>query len=124
MGFSESAELVWGIPVEPYDSDTGDPSQFWDEEDDDWRRDIYHDDDELTLVPYGNYEVVDGDLAILTSKRIKSISAGCCECQEVSQDALIVSDKALSKAQDRARALGLDVDFYGDATWWLVASYA
>jgi hypothetical protein len=117
MGFDPSAELVWGIPVESCD-DEGEPTKFWNEDDDDWSMEIY-DDDELTLVFHGYH---DGEpQAILTSRRVQTLSAYAGETTEVSLP--IVSDKVPSKANDRARALGLDVDFYGEAKWWLVASY-
>lgn len=76
----------------------------------------------VELQHYGHYDSYDGQRAILTPKRCPSFRGDCWEPTHVPND-LSVSDKALSKANDCARFFGLDVDFYGDAGWNLVASY-
>lgn len=117
MGFSVGAELIWGIPVKAVDDD-GEPTPFWDEEHDDWREF-----EDLALATYGHYD--DEPRAILTSPRIGKIRGDAWDPKPVDVvDDLLVTDKVPSKANDAARAAGLDVNFYGpEAGWYLVASY-
>lgn len=121
MSLGANAELIWGIPVTAYD-DEGEPTQFWDEDDDDWREF----EGELEVRGYGHYEDPDGPRGILTSTRVKSISGDCWTPERVYGLDLaneMNNDKLYSKSSDQARASGLGVTFYGDAGWWLVASY-
>lgn len=122
MGFDADAHLIWGIPVLAYDPDTGEASPYWDEENDDWREF----EGELYVYHYGHYEDPDGPRGMLTSKRIEMLTADCWTPIPVMAYELVnesTDDKLYSKTQDQARAAGLDVSFYGDARWWLVASY-
>lgn len=119
MSINSVAELIWGIPILAYDED-GKPTEFWDEEGEDWR----NLEGELEVVGYGHY--ADDDMrGILTSARVEALSADCWTPQNVEPGSLATSaknDKAYSKANDAARAQGLDVNFYSQASWWLVAS--
>jgi hypothetical protein len=114
MGFAPDAELIWGIPVEADET-------FWDEEADDWREF----EGELVVRGYGHYADPD-KRGILTSTRVEPIFGDAWEPTRVSKDDLVdalYSDKLYSKSNDQARAGGLDVNFYTDAGWWLVAGY-
>lgn len=122
MGCSPSAELIWGIPVERFDSDY-EPTGWWDEENDDWRT---FPDTDLYIEQYGHYEDPDGPRGILTSKRIKPIRGDAWDPQNIEPGELATSvrnDKLYSKSNDQARSLDLGVNFYSEASWWLVASY-
>lgn len=121
MGLGADAELIWGIPVLAYDEDTGEPTKFWNEEDEDWNTF----EGELEVRQFGHYEDPDNHRGILTSTRVEPVSAGCWTPTPVPSDLAseINNDKLYSKSNDQARASGLDVNFYGQANWWLVASY-
>lgn len=68
MGLHASADLIWGIPISAYD-DEGEPTEFWNEDDDDWREF-----EGLDIVQFGSYEG-DEPRAILTTKSIERFSA-------------------------------------------------
>ncbi len=116
MGLTADAELVWGIPVLAYDED-GEPTRYYSEDDEDWREF-----EDLTVRTYGHYEDPDGPRGILTTERVEPLQGSCWEPLRLSALPSI-SDKVPSKANDAARAADLDVDFYTDADWHLVASY-
>lgn len=118
MGLYSNAELIWGIPILAHDESTGEPTAFWSEENEDWREF-----DGLKIDTYGHYEDPDNQRAILTSERVKPFRADCWDPKRLESDALNVSDKVFSKSEDAARAAGLPVSFYGEAGWYLVASY-
>lgn len=123
MGCSPSADLVWGIPVLAYDEDTGEATQWWDEDREDWRE---FPDSELTIVHYGHYEDPDNQRGILTSTRVEKYWADAWDPVRVTPIDLatqMTNDKLYSKSEDQARYLNLGVSFYADARWWLVASY-
>ena len=120
MGFSASAELVWGIPVAAYDDD-GNATQFWDEEEEYWRS--FGDGSVLDIHHFGYYADMDGITGILTTKRIKMIMCHDYGPKAVVPVELEVSDGVVSKAEDDARDAGLDVSFYASAAWYLVVSY-
>lgn len=124
MGLYSAASLIWGIPVTAYD-DEGEPTEFWDEEAEDWREF----EGDLVIVPYGHYED-SCPLGILTSRAIKSFRGDCWEPTQLdwgeTEDTF---DEAVVRAQLEAGAAGLSVDFTvklpgeGQSDWWLVASY-
>lgn len=120
MGIYSDADLVWGIPVLAYDED-GEPTPFWDEEAEDWREF----EGELEIFSYGHYEDPDNQRGILTSTRVDKYNADCWTPTRVPKDlpSEIFYDKVYSKSNDQARCAKLDVNFYSDAGWWLVASY-
>jgi hypothetical protein len=121
MGFYASAILVWGVPVAAYDED-GEPTAFWDEEGEDWR----NFEGELYVHQYGHYENPDGPRGILSSKRVKPLRGDCWDPTQVTPmdlDTPLNNDKLYSKSEDQARYNKLPVSFYGDAKWWLVASF-
>lgn len=121
MGLSADAELIWGIPVEAYDDD-GEPTVYWDEPSEDWREF----EGEIEVRQYGHYEDPDGPKGILTSTRVEPILAFDYEAQAVDPGGLateVNNDKLYSKSEDQARVNKLPVSFYGEARWWLVASY-
>lgn len=127
MGLSPSAQLIWGIPVVAYDEaeETWDyenncyaATPFWDLEREDWREF----EGELEVVPFGHYEDPDNQRGILTSTRIKRYRGDCWDPTQIPVIDL-ATELAYSKSNDQARAAGLDVNFYADAGWWLVASY-
>lgn len=111
MGIYSTAKLIWGIPVVALSEGV------WDEEAEDW----VEFESELDVVPYGHYDD-DEPRGILTSTRVKSYSADCWEPKEITKYDLSVTDKALSKATDMARAAKLPYNFYAQAGWHLVAS--
>lgn len=123
MGIYSHGELIWGIPVEVesgYEDDSPylqlqDPGEdeFYDWVEPEWG--------ELTFTPYGHYEDTDTYRAILTTTRVQQYTGDCWDPTEIPSDALIVSDKAISKSTEQARAAGFDVHF-SDAQWNLVAS--
>lgn len=120
MGLSARAELIWGIPVVAYDESTGESTEFWDEEREDWRKF----DGEIYVEGFGHYQDPDNKRGILTSKRVETYSGDCWEPTYINGNfELVVSDKVYSKSEDQARAAGLSVRFYESASWWLVASY-
>ena len=120
MGLRARAELIWGIPVLAYDESTWEPTEFWDEDREDWREF----DGEIYVEGYGHCEDPDNQRGILTSRRVESYSGDCWEptCIDGNFE-LAVDYKAYSKSEDQARAAGLSVSFYESASWWLVASY-
>lgn len=127
MGLYSTADLIWGIPVESHD-ENGDPTPFWDESTNDpygyWREF----EGEIEVVPYGHYEDPDSRKGILTTTRVKRYSSDCWRPVVIASDPRELdvgayNDKAISKSEDQARAAGLDVSFYGEAQWNLVASY-
>lgn len=75
---------------------------------------------------YGHCDDPDGPRAILTSTRIETIDGDAWTPKRVPVDELHTEatwDKLYSKAEDAARYFDLGVSFYGDAGWYLVASY-
>lgn len=122
MGLSVDAHLIWGIPVRSHD-EYGDATAWWDEERDDWRS---FPDTGLEIVAYGHYNDPDTERGILTSTRVKDYEGDCWSPMNIEPNDLATTsnhDKLYSKANDAARCLGLDVDFYVSASWWLVAGY-
>lgn len=138
MGLYPGAELVWGIPVVAYDDD-GHATNFWDphkycedcsmdEEDDeqhegDWREF----EGDLVIKAYGHYETeTDEQRAILSSRRVVSYSGNAWEPTSIDGRELIdetTHDRLYSTSNAEADAEDLNVDFYSQASWWLVASY-
>lgn len=116
MGFYATGELIWGIPIQSHDSE-GEPTPFWNEEEDDWREF----EGELEVRVHGHYDAEPE--GILSSTRVESKIAFCGDTTPITPFDLSVPDKVFSKANDAARAAGLDVDFYSDAGWWLVGNY-
>lgn len=114
MGINSSAELIWGIAVT-----RSKHPELWSDEEEYWRDDL---EGELEVHPFGHYEDPDDDRGILTSSRIKHFRADCWDPKAISDMDLSVSDKVPSKSNDQARAQGLDLNFYSDASWYLVAS--
>jgi hypothetical protein len=122
MGLTADAELIWGIPVDACNSE-GEPSRFWCEANDDWRSNF---EGQLYIRTFGHYEDPDGTRGILTSKRVKPILSDCWEPTLITPrdlDDERTNDKLYSKSEDEARASGLNVSFYRQAGWYLVASY-
>jgi hypothetical protein len=122
VGLNASAELIWGIPVVAFDEDTGEPTEFWDAENDDWREF----EGEIYVRQYGHYEDPDGPRGILTSTRVETHRGDCWDLICISAfdlDSEANNDKLYSKSEDQARSLGLPISFYAEAGWWLVASY-
>jgi hypothetical protein len=129
MGLNADAELIWGIPVVAFSEDDWDDERggypvtpFWDPEAEDWREF----EGELEVVSFGHYEDPDNHRGILTSTRMERYSADCWDPAQITPMDLgteMNRDKTYSKSNDQARAAGLDVNFYADAGWWLVASY-
>lgn len=121
MSLQADAELLWGIPVLAFDED-GEPTKFWDAENDDWREF----ESELEIRSYGHYEDPNNTRGILTSTRVGRYRASCWVPERVSGrdlDNESANDKLYSKSNDEAAVAGLDVNFYADAGWWLVASF-
>jgi hypothetical protein len=125
MGLYASADLVFGIPIKAYDEDTSEYGFWWDEEEDYWRDIPAEHMDNLYIVEAGHYEAFESDrVAILTSPRINRWSADAFEPVPVEPgDSSLYNDKALSKAEESLRALGAPESFYGQARWYLTASY-
>lgn len=123
MGLYANAELVWGIPVLAYDEETGDPTPFWDEENEDWRE--FQGD--LEVHHYGHFEDPDNTRGILTSSRVQKYRGDCWDPTRVKEfggvKGIHVRPEDRARAETYAAANGLDLDFHGDADWWLVASY-
>lgn len=125
MGLGADAELIWGIPVLAYDENTGEPTPFWDEENEDWRE---FPDTTLKIRQYGHYEDPDNHRGILTSTRVEPHMADCWEPTPITrwdiQDDLN-NDKLYSKCSDELRSCHIEgyTTFYGEAKWWLVASF-
>lgn len=127
MGIYSHGELIYGIPIQAFDNETGEPTMWWDkdrygEDEGDW---IEFEDqylkDNLEIKPYGHYEDYENK-AILSSPRIDAFVGDCWDPTPISEFDLKVADKALSKGTDALRVLGSDLSFYGDAQWNLVAS--
>ncbi len=128
MGLYSSAYLIWGIPVLAYEEDNYDEARgelattkFWRGDDYGWREF----DRELEIVGYGHYEDPDNERGILTSTRMEKFDADCWEAIKIPSNLPdeMIYDKVYSKANDAAREYELDVDFYSEAGWWLIASY-
>jgi hypothetical protein len=123
MGLDASATLVYGIPLAAYDND-GEPTFWWDEDAEDWR-DIPKDHEHN--LAYEHYGYYDGDpQVILTSPRIENWTAYAGEeCRVDPPNVEMLHDKALSKATDSLRAMECPEPetFYGEAGWYLIASY-
>lgn len=128
MGLNPDAELVWGIPVLAYNENSWDDerdayevTEFWDEDAEDWREF----EGELEIHQWGHYEDPDNIRGILTSTRMEKFSADCWDPALIPSNLPdeLIYDKVYSKSNDQARAAGLNVNFYGQASWWLVCSY-
>lgn len=124
MGLYSTAKLIWGIPVNAYDENTGEPTPFWDEEAEDWRSlegDLY-------VASYGHYEDTEQQ-GILTSKRVNRHSGDCWEPKEISNSDLNTAlhidhrTRATCDAALLRSGIGDHGDFFADARWWLVASF-
>lgn len=119
MGLYPTAELIFGVPILARDENTYEPTEWWDEDNEDWRDDF----ERLAIVPYGHYEDPDPK-AILSVKEAEVFRADAWEptVVEAFHFPLSVRPKAISKANEELRALGLPADMH-DAQWYLVASY-
>lgn len=124
MGLYPSADLVYGIPIRSHDQETGEPTFWWSEENEYWI-DLSEHDHNLKIIGYGHYDDPDGMRAILSSPRVDAFTADAWTPSRV--DPMNVeryNDKALSKASDSLRALEAPItSFYGNAGWYLTASY-
>lgn len=123
MGLDPSAALVFGIPIRSHDDD-GEPTFWWDEDARDWI-DLTEYAHMLVIVSFGHYEDPDSERAILSSPRVDRFSGDAWEPARVDPvNVEMYNDKALSKASDALRALGAPIStFYGEAAWYLTASY-
>ncbi len=124
MGLGAGADLIWGIPILAYDEETGEPTPFWDEENDDW----ISLPGELEIRTYGHYDDPDNQRAILTSSRVEHYSGDCWEPTQINPidlDTEMNNDKAYSKSSDQLREANIEGydTFYGRARWWLVADF-
>lgn len=118
MGLYCNAELIWGILVAAYDEEEGDPTQFWNDEDDDWREMA----GKIEVQGYGHYEDPNNTLGILTTDRVKSFSADCWNPVALTDD-LSVSDVTIALSNDEALASNLSGVDFATARWHLVASF-
>ena len=121
MGLSPSAELVWGIPVLAFD-DECEPTQWWDEKNDDWRT---FPGTELYIEGYGHYEDPDGPRGILTSKALPHFSGDAWDPTLIGKWEFNVEDYAPDAVEsflDDVIDSGLERHLGGQG-WWLAASY-
>jgi hypothetical protein len=115
MGLYSNAEMVWGIPVLAYDEDTGEPTPFWSEEDEDWRELP----GELEIRQYGHYEDPDNQRGILTITSIESYRADCWEPTRAPTTSPAAAQRLAFLDQIRMFSKPL-TEMPG---WWLVASF-
>jgi hypothetical protein len=118
MGLGASAELIWGIPVVSHDEDTGEPTPFWDEENEDWREF-----EGLEVQTYGHYED-DTQRAILTSPDVPRFQGDCWDPKSVGDRDLDVDSYHDGAVQDFTnRVIELDESLLDNRGWWLVSSF-
>lgn len=119
MGLYSDAELIWGFPVLDHQEESGEPTIFWNQDEEDWRQF----ENCLELRSYGHYEDPDANRAVLTSNKVNHFMGDCWDPKHV--PSLHVPQQQIRIANSALIQEGLfssEYDFM-NAKWWLVASY-
>ena len=117
MGMSPSAELTFCIPVDAQNEDTGDPTIWWDSENDDWRD-----------LPEGLSYEFSGDFAYGETEAYVTITqapswTAYYDSTEVNPADMKVEPVLIVLADNSLAEFGAEERFRTHGGWYLIASY-